>query len=83
MTVLCTRFKHSRGSVSYANRILGYGNNSEGKAVLTCTEVQYATLCRMLERCLKMLLNSIACFQELNLSFVRIDVSVLLWSASA
>jgi hypothetical protein len=38
--------------------------------VLTCTEVQCAILCRMLERCLKMLQNSIACFQKLCLSFV-------------
>jgi hypothetical protein len=27
--------------------------------------------------------NSISCFQELHLSFVRFDVSVLLWSTSA
>jgi hypothetical protein len=51
--------------------------------VLTCTEVQYAMLCRMLERCLKMVQNSVTCFQELHLSFVRFDVSVLMWSAFA
>jgi hypothetical protein len=37
----------------------------------------------MLERCLKMLQNSIACFQVLSLSFERFNVSVLLWSALA
>jgi hypothetical protein len=51
--------------------------------VLTCTEVQYAILYRMLERCLKIMQNNVACFQELHLSFVRFDASVLLWSASA
>jgi hypothetical protein len=30
-----------------------------------------------------MLHNSIACFQELHLSFLRLDDSVLLWSATA
>jgi hypothetical protein len=40
---------------------------------VTCTEIQYAILWR--ERCLKMLQNSIAYFQELRLSFVRFDVS--------
>jgi hypothetical protein len=49
------------------------------KPVFTCTEDEYAIRCRMLERCLKMLQNtsSIACFQELHLSFVRSDVSAL------
>jgi hypothetical protein len=37
----------------------------------------------MLEGCLKMLQNSIASSQELHLSFVRFDVSVLLWGTSA
>jgi hypothetical protein len=37
----------------------------------------------MLEGCLQMLQDSIAYFQELYLFFVRFDVSVLLWSASA
>jgi hypothetical protein len=35
-------------------------------------------LCRMLEGSLKMLQNSIACFQGLHLYFVRFDVSDLL-----
>jgi hypothetical protein len=51
--------------------------------VLTCIGVHYATLRPKFERCLKLLQNSIACFQEVNLSFVRFDVSVLLWSVSA
>jgi hypothetical protein len=53
--LICTGFQPLRGSVCYVNRILRKGNNSEGGTVLTCTEVQYAILCRMLERCLKML----------------------------
>jgi hypothetical protein len=62
---------------------IGFEDKEEGETVLTCTEVQYAILCRMLERCLKMLQDSIAYFLELNLSLVRFDVSVLLWSVSA
>jgi hypothetical protein len=50
--------------------------------VLTYTEIQYAILCWTLGRYLKMLQNSIACFQE-HLSFVRFNVSVLFWTASA
>jgi hypothetical protein len=50
--------------------------------MLTCTEVQCSIHCRMFERYLKMLQNSIAYFQELHLFFVRFDASVLLWSAS-
>jgi hypothetical protein len=80
--VLHTKFQLLRGSVCYANRILGQGNNSEGDTILTCIGVQYAKLCWRFERCLKTLQNSIACSQELHLS-IRFDVSVLLWSASA
>jgi hypothetical protein len=38
-TVLYTRFQPLRGSVWYANRILGQGNDSEGETVLTCIGV--------------------------------------------
>jgi hypothetical protein len=61
---------YSVSSVCYVSRILGQGNNSEGGTVLTRIGVQYAILCRTTERCLKMLQNSIAHFQELNLSFI-------------
>jgi hypothetical protein len=65
--VLHTQFQILRGSVCYANRILGQGNNWEGEeTILTCIGVQYAILCWRLERCLKMLQNSIACFEELH-----------------
>jgi hypothetical protein len=63
--VLRTQFQLLQGSVSYANRVLEQGNHSEGETILTCIGVQYAILCWRLERCLKMLQNSIACFQEL------------------
>jgi hypothetical protein len=78
----CTRFQPLRGSVWYLNKILLEGINSEGETVLTCIEVQYTIICQMPERCLKMLQNIIACYQELRLSFAWFDVPVLLWSAS-
>jgi hypothetical protein len=37
---VCTQFQPSRGSVYYANRMSGQGNNSWGKTVLTCIGVQ-------------------------------------------
>jgi hypothetical protein len=72
-----------QGSICYANRILGQGNNLKRETVLTCTEVQHTVLCRMLQRCLRMLQSSNACFQELHLFFTRFDVSVLMFSVSA
>jgi hypothetical protein len=62
---------------------LGQDRNPKGETVLTCIGVQCAIFYRKLERCLKMLQNSIAGFQERNLSFVRFDMSVPVWSASA
>jgi hypothetical protein len=61
---MCTLFQPLRGSVFYANRILGQGSNSEGETVLTCIGIQYAMLCCLFERCLKMLQNSITCFKS-------------------
>jgi hypothetical protein len=75
LRVLYTLFQLLQGSVCYAN-------SAEGETGLAFIGVQYAILCWRLERCLKMLQISIACFQELHLSFIRFDVSVLLWSAS-
>jgi hypothetical protein len=57
------QFQLSPGSVSYGDRILGEGNNSEGESAVACTEVLYATLYRVLGRCQEMLRNSIACFE--------------------
>jgi hypothetical protein len=54
----------------------------ERETVLTSIGFQYAILYRMLERYLQMLQNSIACLQELPLSFVRFNGSVLLRSVS-
>jgi hypothetical protein len=59
-----------------------FGPGSEGEKVLTCTEVRCATLCQILEICLRMPQNNVACFQALHLSFVQFDASVLLWGSS-
>jgi hypothetical protein len=80
--VLYSQFQTLRGSVCCATRILRQGTNSEEDTVLTCIGVHYAIPCQTLERCLKILQNSIACFQEIQLSFVWFSVSVLLCSAS-
>jgi hypothetical protein len=54
-----------RGSVCYANKILRQGNNLEGETVLTYIGVQYAILCRVLERCLKCCRTALFVFKSL------------------
>jgi hypothetical protein len=67
--VPCTQIQTSQESICYADRIRVNWNNSEGEKVLTCTGVQYTILCQTIQICIKML-NNIACFQGLHLSFV-------------
>jgi hypothetical protein len=49
------------------DRILGQENNSEEETVITCIGVQYVIRCRMIERYLKLMQNTIAYF---HVSFI-------------